>query len=678
MRNYLLLLLLVTFGLQAQTLPSPSYNNTTTNTLKIKNPATVTSVNFLSTVELDGSVAKVSPGNLGFASDANVVHKTGDTFVKSVGFPPILVQNESSSNIEKRYLSPEATRLSNAYITIVCWGDSLTQGAGSTGGLSYPTRLANATTYTVINKGVGGETSTQIKDRMIADTGNYDKTVIIWAGRNNAGDTTTVKSDIAAMVSALGHQRYLVMGILNGDYSSEWNTGVTYPKIIGLNNSLSKIYGKRYVPIREILISMHDGSAQDLIDVGRDIVPASLRSDNIHLNDKGYQIVEETNYQRLGIALGQEGYLQSKDFKGLFESYSPLHTYGNETVTGLKTFTNTANTADTGFIFNNSGTGLNANNIRSFVTSGGNLINADISAGGSIVYGNITGSSGFGVRLVNGGTGLRVDNYTTSSRAILLNIFNNSRGIDTQNGGTFASYYSNTTAGGSGFQAITPTGTGYLATVTGSAVGASFTSQSSSSLFRLDGLTGITGNLFEVRSLGSIVSYFNSIGKLTTPDPTFTGTAGFYIADINSGYIGFSTNTSGVGINRPAVFRQSDRLGLKGSITNNNAWLIDTNLLTAIRTVSAPDSDGTLAVTLNGSATLDFPSTASNTESNLTITVTGAVVGDVISLGAPAIAANTMYLAFVSAADTVTVRFRNLTLASIDPASATFKVKIFK
>lgn len=78
MKKLLFLLLLVTSGLQSQTLQSPTYGNTTTNTLKIKTPATVTSVNFLSTIELDGSVAKVSPVNLGFASDANVLHKTGD------------------------------------------------------------------------------------------------------------------------------------------------------------------------------------------------------------------------------------------------------------------------------------------------------------------------------------------------------------------------------------------------------------------------------------------------------------------------------------------------------------------------------------------------------------------------------------------------------------------------
>lgn len=90
------------------------------------------------------------------------------------------------------------------------------------------------------------------------------------------------------------------------------------------------------------------------------------------------------------------------------------------------------------------------------------------------------------------------------------------------------------------------------------------------------------------------------------------------------------------------------------------------------------NADGSTSTVLSGSASLDFPSTASNAESNLTITVTGAAVGDAISLGSPVWATNTTYNAYVSASNTVTVRFRNMTVSAVDPASATFNVKIFK
>jgi len=84
---------------------------------------------------------------------------------------------------------------------------------------------------------------------------------------------------------------------------------------------------------------------------------------------------------------------------------------------------------------------------------------------------------------------------------------------------------------------------------------------------------------------------------------------------------------------------------------------------------------------LKGSATLDFPSTAAGTSSDLTITVTGAADGDVVSLGVPngSTLANGVFSAWVSAADTVKVRFTNTNLVTaLDPASGTFKVNVSK
>lgn len=89
---------------------------------------------------------------------------------------------------------------------------------------------------------------------------------------------------------------------------------------------------------------------------------------------------------------------------------------------------------------------------------------------------------------------------------------------------------------------------------------------------------------------------------------------------------------------------------------------------------------GTIPVALLGSATLDFPSVGAGTSSDLTVTVTGAVDGDVVSIGVPngSTAANGCFTAWVSASNTVTIRFTNTnTVAAIDPASGTFKVKVF-
>lgn len=88
-----------------------------------------------------------------------------------------------------------------------------------------------------------------------------------------------------------------------------------------------------------------------------------------------------------------------------------------------------------------------------------------------------------------------------------------------------------------------------------------------------------------------------------------------------------------------------------------------------------------LTLSIYGSGTLDFGSTAASSSSDLTVTITGAADGDVVSLGVPngSVDANSMFTAWVSAANTVTVRHNNYqTVEAIDPASGTFKIRVMK
>lgn len=88
----------------------------------------------------------------------------------------------------------------------------------------------------------------------------------------------------------------------------------------------------------------------------------------------------------------------------------------------------------------------------------------------------------------------------------------------------------------------------------------------------------------------------------------------------------------------------------------------------------------TIMKALCASATLNFGSTAAQSSSDLTITVTGAALNDEVLLGVPngSADANTCYTAWVSASNTVTVRFNNYSSGSVDPASGTFKVSVIK
>jgi len=87
----------------------------------------------------------------------------------------------------------------------------------------------------------------------------------------------------------------------------------------------------------------------------------------------------------------------------------------------------------------------------------------------------------------------------------------------------------------------------------------------------------------------------------------------------------------------------------------------------------------TLANVLGASAALNFASIAAAAQEDLTITVTGAAANDAVILGLPvAPTAGIVFNAFVSAADTVTVRATNITGSSVDPASATYNVIVIK
>lgn len=174
---------------------------------------------------------------------------------------------------------------------IVGWGDSLTYGTGASDTAhDYPSLAAATLGLAVANKGIGGQTSTEIKDRCIADTVLRGRAAWIWAGRNNIGSPTMIKADIATMAAWGISGRYLVGSILTAS-----NDGGNIAVIQTLNAELATLYGARYVDILGALQAANDGSANDLADVAAGYTPRSLRDGGVvHLNDAGYAIVAAT------------------------------------------------------------------------------------------------------------------------------------------------------------------------------------------------------------------------------------------------------------------------------------------------------------------------------------------------------------------------------------------------
>lgn len=183
---------------------------------------------------------------------------------------------------------------------IVAWGDSLTFGTGArTKRARYPAVLAAAFSPPrhVRNAGVGGETSTQIAARMLADVGSHGMVAVIWAGRNNYGDGARVLADIRAMTDRVRDGRFLVLSILNADVPEEYRGEAGYRSILTLNDALREHYGRRYLDVRTALVDRGLANAKivrgtgDELDVARDVPPRALRDDHIHLNDTGQAVI---------------------------------------------------------------------------------------------------------------------------------------------------------------------------------------------------------------------------------------------------------------------------------------------------------------------------------------------------------------------------------------------------
>lgn len=129
---------------------------------------------------------------------------------------------------------------------------------------------------------------------------NY--TFCYWDGRNNKElDNWSVVSYVQDMIDHLAVQepRGAVLSIINGNYADEFIGQPKYLELIAANEELATAFPDFYVDVRRYLID--DGladlgitpTAQDLTDIANDIVPSSLRTDNIHLTAAANGLVSD-------------------------------------------------------------------------------------------------------------------------------------------------------------------------------------------------------------------------------------------------------------------------------------------------------------------------------------------------------------------------------------------------
>lgn len=164
---------------------------------------------------------------------------------------------------------------------IQAWGDSLTENSagGITEDYRWPYTLGTSFTpaRSVENRGVGGESAIQIRDRLLLDVVPNRQICIFWAGRNGVLTLSpdAIVATIATMVASVSDGRWVVVSV-------PWFVDGTEPvgssqrnAVIALNTTIQVAWPDNYV------------------DVTAFLEDPSTRSDGLHLSNTGSAIVRD-------------------------------------------------------------------------------------------------------------------------------------------------------------------------------------------------------------------------------------------------------------------------------------------------------------------------------------------------------------------------------------------------
>ena len=164
--------------------------------------------------------------------------------------------------------------------TILAFGDSLTVGVGTTSENSYPSVLAALTGLTVINAGVSGETTDEGVLRLPEelDDAEPDMVIIIEGGNDLLQDRShsAIKTNLKSMIETAQNRGVQVVLI-----------GVPQKKLFSDCAPL-------YEELADEFQLVFDGTL-----LGGLLRSPSLKSDYIHLNEKGYRKMAESIYELL-------------------------------------------------------------------------------------------------------------------------------------------------------------------------------------------------------------------------------------------------------------------------------------------------------------------------------------------------------------------------------------------
>ena len=177
-----------------------------------------------------------------------------------------------------------STRRLSANIAV--WGDSITVPVAA----NLQAQMSNRTVFD--GSGIG-ETSGQVAARALSDAGRRSWITVIWCGHNNfqLGGVDRIVSDIASIVNGLAASngnRFVVVSLDNPDTPTGIRGGSQYTQTLQINAQMQSMWPNNFLDARTALVAHYNpADPTDVQDHNNDVIPSSLRYDEIHFRQEG-------------------------------------------------------------------------------------------------------------------------------------------------------------------------------------------------------------------------------------------------------------------------------------------------------------------------------------------------------------------------------------------------------
>ncbi len=135
----------------------------------------------------------------------------------------------------------------------------------------------------------GGATALSLRTHTDRDANTF----IFWMGRNNNARPHEVYADLRDAVAHIKslNSRFLIVSVTNGGGESLGSP--YYYGTVNLNHLLRQEFPDNFVDARTATLRAASADTNAQLDRAADIPPRSLRSDNVHFNDAGQQLIAE-------------------------------------------------------------------------------------------------------------------------------------------------------------------------------------------------------------------------------------------------------------------------------------------------------------------------------------------------------------------------------------------------